>query len=545
MAKTLSVQRPGPLGASSDGSVSPRRDGSPTARPRRAARALGVTASPGGGQSLRGRRLGSVSPMTDPRRAPLPPARLAAGFAVVAALAAGPAAQDAPRPTLNVLLLTVDDMDARTPGVFGGLVPGVTPNIDRLAAEGMRFEHGHVAAAICQPCRQALMTGRFPHAVSPKGGFDAVRADVPTLQEQLHAAGYFQGILGKEKHLAPARRFCWDAVRGEAEVGRDPARFYEFAKEFFAAAKTNGKPFFLMANSHDPHRPFPGCDADAKPLERDARGRPIGRPSRFFRPDDVVVPGFLPDLPDVRRELARYYTSAHRADDTVGMVLRALHEAGLDDSTLVMFLTDNGMAFPFAKTNTYLASTAAAWIVRWPGRVKVGSVDRTHLISGVDFAPTILEATGVPAPPGMHGRSFLPLLEDGEQAGRDVAFTEINCIASGVAYPMRCARETKLAYMWNGWADGSKVFKNESQAGLTFKAMQAAAENDEALAARVHLFQYRVQEELFDCEVDPSCLHNLIADPAHAADVARLRQALLRHMQATADPQTDAFRRVF
>lgn len=483
--------------------------------------------------------------MTNDRRAPAcRPAFLAAGIGILVTLAASPPGQEAPRPTLNVLLLTVDDMDARTPGVFGGVVPDVTPNIDRLAAEGLRFEHGHVAAAICQPCRQALMTGRYPHANSPKGGFDPIHDDVPTLQERLHAAGYFQGIFGKEAHLAPARRFCWDVVRGAAEVGRDPERYHEFAKEFFAAAKAAGKPFFLMANSHDPHRPFPGCDAPAPPPVRERQGQPIGRPSRFYRPEEVAVPGFLPDLPDVRRELARYYTSARRADDTVGMVLRALREAGLDDSTLVMFLTDNGMAFPFAKTNTYLASTAAAWIVRWPGTVTAGTVDREHMISGVDFAPTILEAAGVLAPPGMHGRSFLPLLAGGEQAGRKVAFTEINCIFGGVAYPMRCARETKLAYIWNGWADGSTVFRNESQAGLTFKAMQKAAAGDEALAARVHLFQYRVPEELFDCAADPCCLHNLVADPARAADVARLRQALLRHMQATDDPRTEAFRRI-
>lgn len=472
-------------------------------------------------------------------------ARLTLPFAlaVLGTLTAVLPAQQPPR--LNVLLLTADDMDAGTPGVFGGQVPGVTPNLDRLAAEGLRFLHGHVAAAICQPCRQSLMTGRFPHAVSNKGGFDPIRADVPTLQEQLHAAGYFQGIFGKEAHLAPAQRFCWDVVRPLTEVGRDPQRYYAAAKEFFAAAKSAGKPFFLMANSHDPHRPFPGCDiaAEGKDVDPDHKGAPVGVPSRFYKPDEVAVPGFLPDLPDVRRELARYYTSAHRCDDTLGLVLQALREAGLEDSTLVMFLSDNGMAFPFAKTNTYLASTSAAWIVRWPGVVGKASVDDRHMISGVDFTPTILEAVGVPAPAGLQGRSFLPLLRGEEQAGRDVVFTEINCIAGAVPYPMRCAREKRLAYVWNGWADGQKVFKNESQAGLTFKAMQKAAADDPELAARVRLFQYRVVEELYDCAADPCCLKNLVADPERKADVARLRRLLLAHMQATADPQVEAFRR--
>lgn len=470
---------------------------------------------------------------------------LAFVFAVLCTANPTLSAQQPPR--LNVLLLTADDMDAHTPGVFGGTVAGVTPNIDRLAAEGMRFVHGHVAAAICQPCRQSLMTGRFPHAVSRLGGFDPVLPDVPTLQEQLHAAGWFLGIFGKEAHLAPAKRFCWDVVRPLREVGRDPQRYYAAATEFFAAAKRADKPFFLMANSHDPHRPFPRCDIDDEgkdvDQESEAKGGPIAKPSRYYRPDEVVVPGFLPDLPDVRRELARYYTSAHRCDDTLGLVLQALREAGLESTTLVVFLTDNGMAFPFAKTNTYLASTSAAWIVRWPGVVEAGRVDGRHMVSGVDFTPTILAAAGLQPLPGVHGRSFLPLLHGEEQPGRDTVFTEINCISSGVAYPMRCVHERRLAYIWNGWADGEKVFHNESQAGLTFAAMRRAAADDPALAARVELFEHRVVEELFDCATDPCCLHNLVADPEHKADVERLRRSLSAHLQATADPELDAFRR--
>ena len=108
--------------------------------------------------------------------------------------------------------------------------------------------------------------------------------------------------------------------------------------------------------------------------------------------------------------MAQYYSSAHRCDETVGEVLRALKESGLEDSTLVMFLSDNGISMPFAKSNCYLTSTRTPWLVRWPGKVKPGVVDTEHFISGIDFMPTILEAAGLPAPAGMDGRSFLPLL---------------------------------------------------------------------------------------------------------------------------------------
>ena len=109
-----------------------------------------------------------------------------------------------------------------------------------------------------------------------------------------------------------------------------------------------GRPFFLMANSHDPHRPFYGNDKAEWYDELDPPARP---PSRTFEPDEVVIPGFLPDLPEVRLEIAEYYNSVRRCDDTVGRLLDVLDEAGVAENTLVMFLSDNGMAFPFAKTN--------------------------------------------------------------------------------------------------------------------------------------------------------------------------------------------------
>jgi N-sulfoglucosamine sulfohydrolase len=474
-------------------------------------------------------------------------------------------AQQPTRP--NFLLITADDMNYNSPGLAGCRIPDITPNIDRLAAEGLYFTRAHVAAAICQPCRQALMTGRYPHSNSA-GGFDPIRPEVPTLQEQLHRAGYFQGIMAKVPHLAPQARFCWDVVVDASQlgVGRDPKKYYQHAQAFFAAAKASGKPFFLMANSQDPHRPFAGSDDEktrparkaaakgkaGKRAPRPARGAQgttddeggsSGYPaaSKYYTPEEIEVPGFLPDLPNVRKELAQYFTSVHRCDETVGQVLRALDEASLRDTTLVMFLSDNGMSFPYAKTNCYLASTRTPWIVRWPGKVKPGTRDSQHFICGVDFMPTILEAAGLAPVPGVQGKSFLALLAGRRQAGRDMVFTEINTISSGASYPMRCAQNGRFGYIFNAWSDGQRVFRNETQAGLTFKAMQAAAAGDPQVAARVRFFQYRVPEEFYDFQKDPDALHNLIDDPQYKDEIARMRRSMLQHLIETQDPQTKAF----
>ncbi|MHC4744569.1 MAG: sulfatase-like hydrolase/transferase, partial [Planctomycetota bacterium] len=151
----------------------------------------------------------------------------------------------------DILLITADDMNWDAPGCFGGKAPDITPNIDRLATEGLRFQHGHITIAVCQPSRSVLMTGRYPHRHGAEG-FQPINTAVPTLQEHLNKAGYLNGILGKVKHLAPSEKFKWDMAHDMAEVGwgRNPQLYYSFAKGFIERAKSEGKPFFLMANSH-------------------------------------------------------------------------------------------------------------------------------------------------------------------------------------------------------------------------------------------------------------------------------------------------------
>ena len=435
----------------------------------------------------------------------------------------------------NILLITADDMNWDSPGCFGGKTPDITPNIDRLASEGMRFVHAHITIAVCQPCRSVLMSGRYPHRNGAEG-FEPIDTDVPTLQEQLHSAKYLNGIMGKVSHLAPIEKFKWDLVKNPQDLraGRDPQLYYKFAKEFFQQAAGEGRPFFLMANSHDPHRPFHGSQQEQNRLSD------IPKPSRVYRADEVKVPGFLPDLPDVRTEIAQYYSSVRRCDDTVGAVMRALRESGQAENTLTMFLSDNGMAIPFAKTNCYLHSTRTPWIVTWPGKVQPGTVDEQHFVSAIDFMPTILDAAGLAQPDGMDGFSFLPILLGQKQTGRDKVFTQFHQTSARNRYPMRCVQNHRFGYIFNPWSDGQRVFKNESQSGLTFKAMQAAAASDSTIAGRVRFFQYRAVEEFYDFKNDPDALHNLIDDAHCREEIEKMRQELLQWMKATNDPAIQA-----
>lgn len=215
--------------------------------------------------------------------------------------------------------------------------------------------------------------------------------------------------------------------------------------------------------------------------------------------------------------------------------MQALEESGLAENTLVMFLSDNGIAIPFAKCNAYLASTRTPWIVRWPGVVREGTVDRTHFISGIDFFPTALGAAGLPVPKELDGFSFVPLLKGKTQAGRDKVFTQIDMKAGGDAVPMRCVQDKHFGYIFNPWADGEFWYRNNNE-GLTMQAMVQAAATDPAVAERVRMFRYRAAEELYDLENDPDCINNLVGKPDFEEELNKRRGQLRKWMIESGDP---------
>lgn len=446
---------------------------------------------------------------------------------------------------LNVLLITADDLNYNSVGAYGNTIPNITPNIDKLAAQGMLFNHGFVNIAVCQPSRQSIMTGRYPHSNGALG-FDPIDREVATLQEELNKVGYLNAIIGKERHLKPMDKYYWDYVAREEDVasglgiGRSPDLFYQHTADIIAKAKKANKPFFLMANSHDPHRPFAGSDE-----EKNAWGADLPKFTREIKPEDVDVPGFLIDLPEVRQEVAEYYTSVFRCDQTVGAILKALEDSGLSDNTIVMFISDNGMSVPFGKSNNYLNSNKTPWIIRWPGQIKGGTVDNDHFISGIDYMPTILHALHLSEVPGMDGKSFLPILQGKKQKQREVIFTEFHKIFAGIEYPMRGVQKEQYGYIVNFWSDGKHEIKGDAKSGRTFKAMNEAALTNEAIAKRVDLYKYRVPEELYDFKNDPDGLVNLIDDPSLQEEKERLKALLFREMMRTKDHMKDEFQNRF
>jgi N-sulfoglucosamine sulfohydrolase len=436
----------------------------------------------------------------------------------------------------NILLITADDMHWDSVGAYGCPVAATTPNIDRLAAEGFRFHYAFVPISLCTPSRQVMLSGNHSHQTQTREFTELERVG-PALPDLLKQNGYYLANLNKQQDY-----YEWDTAITEDQsgFGRDVPFFKKAVGEIIATAKRQNQPWFIMANSNDPHRPFYDSAAElgnAQIKQFREQGR-LTRASREYRPEEVVVPGFLPDLPEVRGEFAEYYTSVRRCDDSVGGVLAALAESGQATNTIVVFLSDNGISMPFAKLNCYQASLRVPLIVRWAGQMAAGKRDPLNLVSTVDLAPTLLELAGLPVPAYMAGRSFVPLLNGETQTNRDfIVGYYYNNLRQIQMYPEFTIQTRDWTYIYNPWVDGKKEVHNSDYTGSpTLLAMWKAAETVPSVRARVDFHKYRVMEELYDVRQDPYAYMNVASAPENAERVKAMRQRLLAWMQETKHP---------
>ncbi len=439
----------------------------------------------------------------------------------------------------NILIVTVDDMSCDSVGAFGCSLPGTTPHIDKLASQGLRYQHAHVQTGSCFPSRNVLFSGRYSHNTGVEGFYQVKDANYPHLVDLMKGAGYFVGIRGKATHSTPYQPYAWDAdltvIDGEKQHIKDPRSYYRSTQRGIEMAKQAGKPFCLNVNISDPHKPFYGINGKGQPVDDK------NVPSKVYQPDEVPIPGFLFDHPDIRLELAHYYSSVRRADDCVAQIMKALDESGEAENTVVMFLSDHGMPLPFAKTAVWHHSTRTPWIVRWPGITQPGSVDREHMISAVDLVPTLMDIVGAEQPDGLDGQSFLPTLRGKKQDGREMVYKFHNENSGRNRSPMRSVESKKYGYIFNPWSDGKRTFQTATRGTMAFRAMNQVAPDNPAIAARLKLFQHGVPEEFYDYENDPDALKNLIDDPNYAEPLAQHRRAMETIMRRSNDPLLPVF----
>jgi N-sulfoglucosamine sulfohydrolase len=420
----------------------------------------------------------------------------------------------------NVLLLVADDLGLDL-GCYGNPVIR-TPNLDALAKDGVRFTHAFATTASCSASRAVLYTGLYTHANGQFGHAHQphnfhTHPGVRSLPRVLRDAGYRTGIIGK-LHVQPASVYPFDL---EVGGGRN---FVEMANRAEQFMRDGDKPFCLIVGFTDPHRAGKGFGND-KPYQS---VREV-----MYDPKDVVVPYFLPDQPEVRQELAEYYQAVSRLDHGVGVMLETLRKTGRADSTLVLFLSDNGIPFPGAKTTQYDPGLRLPLLISSPVQKRRGVVNQA-MVHWVDIMPTILEWAGVKALP-LHGRSLLPILEEEQPKGWDAVFGSHVFHEITNYYPMRTIRTRTHKYILNlasplPFPFASDLYGSQSWQGVLRRG-------DKLMGSRsVEAYVQRPREELYDLVKDPQELKNVAGDADEAAVLKELRGRLRDWQERTRDP---------
>jgi N-sulfoglucosamine sulfohydrolase len=434
---------------------------------------------------------------------------------------------------LNVVLILTDDQGAHLSSM--GIKGISTPNVDNLAKNGVLFNKAFAVVASCSPSRSSIMTGMYPHAnghwrntitpklAAPDSEFThasktvdevGIHEYITTLPEILKSKGFYTGITQKF-HMSPPWKFPY-SVRNP--VNNDPEQYKTFVGNFIEQAA--GKPFFLQANISPPHRNF---DHHVKKF-----------PEFLPNADSIQVPAYLPDTPEMRKDLRKYYGSVQLADACAGAIIQELKNKGVYDNTLIIYTGDQGEPYHRAKASPYYAGLHVPFVVAGP-HVKSNDIS-DYLISLIDIMPTILDFLDIEIPKTVQGKSLKSVLEGQSQSitGRTYVFGEHNSHGPVVAehYPSRMVFDGRYYYIRNLMPNKTYLLPADlmEEKGWGNHSYQATLK-----AKTSHPIQYqllktlesgRPAEELYDMENDPGQLNNLINITDHSKKLNELRIAM-------------------
>ena len=422
----------------------------------------------------------------------------------------------------NILWITTEDQSRDDVGCYGHPLVK-TPNIDRLAAEGVRFTNAFAAAPSCSPTRSGLITGMCPISIGAHN-------------QRNNSAKLPEGIKILPQHLKEAGYFCVNVHWDLSKPGKTDFQFqwdreaaYEDALDW--AQREPGQPFFAQVNIPEPHRTNPTPD---RVFARDA-DKPIN-------PDDVPLPPYYPDDPVVRIDFSQYLEAIQVADRKVGGLLKKLENEGDAVNTVVFVFGDHGRPFPHGKQYVYDEELAIPFIVRWPGKVEPGTVC-DDLISMVDFAPTVMRIAGLDVPEFVDG---IPFLGFGNEE-REYVFASRDRVDDAVDR-IRCVRTRHFKYIRNFYPE-KPYDLNETYMVMNHPTLAALrklhAEGKLNKAQAKWMASSRPEEELYDLQKDPWELHNITGNPEYREALETLRRKLDEWIEQTGDrgqyPESEEF----
>lgn len=422
----------------------------------------------------------------------------------------------------NILWISCEDMSFHLSCYGSKLVK--TPNIDRLAAQGTRYTNVFTTAGVCAPSRSAIITGMYQQSIGthnmrtlaasaavgadayPKGfkGYSAVLPEyVKCFPEYLRAAGYYCTNNVKEDYQFEAPPTAWDESSTKAHWRNRPDK---------------SQPFFAIFNFTVTHESQVWSRAK-EPL--------------LVKPEDVEVPPYYPDIPEVRLDIARHLSNAMVMDQQAGKILEQLREDGLEENTIVFFFSDHGDGLPFVKREITQRGLRVPFIVKNPFIRQENNVDN-QMISFVDLAPTVLSLAGIAVPKHIQGQAFLG--QQKAKTPRQYAFAARDRMDSEYDR-VRSIHDGHFQYLRNYMPE--KPYYQNIRYRLQQPSMQAILKLKEAGKLNEIQMQWfratKPQEELYDCESDPHQFRNLVEMPEYQAKLKELRKVYDQWIQAVGD----------
>lgn len=431
----------------------------------------------------------------------------------------------------NIILILADDMAWDDSGAYGH--PKIkTPNIDKLAEEGMRFDQAFLTASSCSPSRTSIITGLYPHNTNAEQLHWPLTPDKETFVEHLKTSGYWTAQAGKW-HLGDAIKDRFNKVY---DVGTSGFQLAPDGKKAVQKGDGSGcenwvpliketpknQPFFLWLAAVDPHRPYTDSI--------------ISNPHELH---DVILPPYFPDTKEVRKDFVYYYNEITRLDNYVGKVVTQLEKQNLTENTLILFISDNGRPFPRDKTTLYDGGIKTPWIVKWPKKIKPNSVCKS-LVSSIDIAPTFLKLAGLEARQNFEGKDFSILLTNPKENIRDNIYAEDHW--HDYEDYTRAIRTKEYKYIKNFYPDLPNTPSADAFTSGTFKSMMNLKEKGELNEAQLACFKTpRATEELYNTVIDPYELNNLALNPEYKTVLENLR-VKMKKIRTNTNDSLPAFR---
>ena len=402
----------------------------------------------------------------------------------------------------NFVFCIADDISAEDIGVYGHPVIQ-TPHIDNLSKTGMRFTNAYLTISSCSPSRCSIISGRYPHNTGAPELHTSLPADQVKFPKILRQNGYYTVLSGKN-HIAKFKD-TFDVVSG----GKGPSKSADWVS--ILEKRPKDKPFFMWFASSDAHAPFT-----------------INDKAKVYDPKDIVIPPYMVDGPNIRKELAGYYHEVTRFDFYIGEVIKELKKQNVFENTMIIIMADNGRPFTRAKTRLYDSGIKTPFIVHYPKTITEASVS-SSLVSSIDVAATILELAGVSKDERIQGVSFQPIMKNPKASVRQVVFSEHNWHVNQAHE--RMVRFGDYLYIKNNFPD-RKLWCVEASYPELDKAFKAGTLNQHQL----NVFRNPCpEEELYYIGSDPDQLTNLAAKEETAEIIAKARKLLKNWTSQTGD----------